>query len=211
MATPQQPQRNWGKIALVVGGGIAGVLVFLIVLGAVVGPRDDPEPAAAPGATAQTTAREAATQEATTQAPTTTAEAATTTQAPVTTTPATTTTTAPPAPRPRAVPEGCTPASESLVATVERGITEDGVSLADAFVSGGPDGETYFAANMFDESGRRVSSVDLWVVKDGVVYALSSDARDGDFPDGRRVFTSPASHEAREPATDCATQAIYLN
>lgn len=103
----------------------------------------------------------------------------------------------------------CTAASEQLLAQIEAGITEAGLRLADGYIEQGEAGSQYFGANFFDEEGKRVSSADVWLLKGGVVYSLSSDARSrSSFPDGRRSPGASAGDEFGQRVQDCVTADI---
>jgi hypothetical protein len=206
MTTPA-PRKipTWLKI----GGLGFAVLVALAIIGAIFGPKEEPEPAASEATTTIAAPRTA-------QAQTTTEEPATTTEAPPTTTTTTSAaaapTTQPDAARQQqdqalATLEGCTPASDSVVAFLETMITEGGLRLDDAYVVDGAKGQ-YVGANFFDETDRRVSSADVWINRNGVWYALSSDARSRtSLPDGRDYAS--AGDEDGTAVQDCVTAAIF--
>ncbi len=81
----------------------------------------------------------------------------------------------------------CHPAPAQLVAMVDASFT-GGEHLEHAQAIDGPESETYVAGNIFGPDGKKQSSQDTWVMHDGVLYSLTSDARKRTaLPDGRDV------------------------
>ncbi|MGI5222152.1 DUF2510 domain-containing protein [Nocardia sp. CA-290969] len=70
----------------------------------------------------------------------------------------------------------CAPASADLVAQVATGLTRDGYTLTNGTVISEA-GTTYFGATTLDASGRMENRSDVWVVRDGAVYASTGGAR----------------------------------
>lgn len=66
----------------------------------------------------------------------------------------------------------------------------DGEELVNSQSVDGPDSMTYIGGNI-DKAGSRESSGDVWLLSDGVLYALSSDARRRTMlPDGRDLASA---------------------
>jgi pyruvate/2-oxoglutarate dehydrogenase complex dihydrolipoamide acyltransferase (E2) component len=170
MVTPQQPQRNWKKVALIAGGAVVAVLALLIVIGLVLGPSPEPDPATSAQAT--TTAAPVAT---TAAAPSATSieAAATTSPPPARTTtsraPAPTTSERPasPAPAPRAPRNQVTArdhcsdpkpiSDDTLREAVESVDLPDGVALYSGLVN-----------TDADSPNREGRSINVWVCSPGM-------------------------------------------
>ncbi|MGI8537710.1 MAG: hypothetical protein ACR2K2_14790 [Mycobacteriales bacterium] len=68
------------------------------------------------------------------------------------------------------------------------------------------DGFVYLGANILAADGSRLSSSDVWVAKDAEgtgLAALSSDARDGTAPDGRRLYDLSAGVGGGDAVQKC--------
>lgn len=102
--------------------------------------------------------------------------------------PTSTTTSGPPSTGP-----GCEPAAKGDVALVTAALTGRATRLGEAYVV--VDGTSRFVgANIYGESGPRLSSADVWVIVDGQAYALSGGARSSsNLPDGRKLPGRPSA------------------
>lgn len=95
-------------------------------------------------------------------------------------------TTAPPAPpvttAPVPLPAGtyhdprCGPASETVIAMIAAGLTEDGLTLTNGTVVNNGIA-TYVGATTMKPTGKMESRSDVWTIVDGVVYASTGGAR----------------------------------
>lgn len=86
-----------------------------------------------------------------------------------------------------APPSTCSDAPTAIVDIINASFT-DGQHLEHAQAVTGPNSTTYVGGNIFDAAGVKESSQDTWVLSDGVVYAITSDARQRTtLPDGRDV------------------------
>ena len=81
-----------------------------------------------------------------------------------------------PAPAGPAAMFTCKEAPSAVVEIINASFT-NGEHLEHAQAVEGPQTMTYVGGNIFDPSGTKLSSQDSWVLSDGVVYALTSDAR----------------------------------
>lgn len=83
----------------------------------------------------------------------------------------------------------CKSAPTAVVAMINAAFT-DGEELVNSQSVDGPDSMTYIGGNI-DKAGSRESSGDVWLLSDGVLYALSSDARRRTMlPDGRDLASA---------------------
>lgn len=109
---------------------------------------------------------------------------------PSTTATSTTTTTTPPTVAPTASERWLAPSTSSstaaaaacdeaparVVEMINAAFT-NGEHLEHAQAVRGPNAMTFVGGNIYDAAGERVSSEDAWVLSNGAVYALTSDAR----------------------------------
>ena len=94
----------------------------------------------------------------------------------------------PPAPAPAVPDPRCVPASDTMVALVAAGLTTDGHELTNGTVIN-DGGTTYFGATTIDAGGRMANRSDVWIVRDGAVYAATGGARNGSlFPTASDVL-----------------------
>lgn len=94
-------------------------------------------------------------------------------------------------PKPTAQPEplACHEAPSVIVETINAAFT-NGEHLEHAQSVNGSHAETYVGGNIVDAGGTELSTQDSWVLSNGVVYALTSDARrHTTLPDGRDLKT----------------------
>lgn len=99
----------------------------------------------------------------------------------------------------------CAEAAATYVKAVEATLTTRQASLEKAKVLRA-DGFVYFGANILAADGSRLSSSDVWVAKDAEgtgLAALSSDARDGTAPDGRRLYDLSAGAGGGDAVQKC--------
>src|SRR5690348_12022367 len=75
-----------------------------------------------------------------------------------------------------ASPSGCEAAPQEIVDKINEAFT-GGEHLEHVQAIEGPHAMTYVSGNIFTAAGVKESSQDTWVVYDGNVYALTSDAR----------------------------------
>ncbi|MFC3964058.1 hypothetical protein [Nocardia jiangsuensis] len=140
----------------------------------------------------------------------------TTTQPPVTVTTrplATTTPTPQPsavAPQPSAAvptPPGCDPAPADAVASISAAFSDRSNMLADAYAITAPGGVVYIGGNIM-QGTTKVSSADVWAVRNGSVYSLSGDARRRTtLPDGRDALDASAGDDYGTKVQGCVTTA----
>lgn len=103
------------------------------------------------------------------------------------------TTPPPPTPAPPAGPvpsagPGCGEAPSRIVEMINAAFT-NGEHLENMQSVSGPSGMVIVGGNIVDASGTRVSSADSWMMSDGAIYGLSSDARRHTLlPDGRDLI-----------------------
>ena len=84
-------------------------------------------------------------------------------------------------------PAGCQDAPSRIVDIIDASLT-DGEHLEHTQAIEGPHSTTYVGGNIFGANGMKVSSQDTWVLSNGQVYAITSDARQRTLlPDGRHV------------------------
>ena len=80
---------------------------------------------------------------------------------------------------------GCDTASPEVVDAITRAFTE-AATLSSPQMVESPDGLVYVGGNIDSPAGERLSNDDVWLVKDGSLFALSGDARRRtSLPDGR--------------------------
>ncbi|WP_245564398.1 hypothetical protein [Nocardia testacea] len=97
----------------------------------------------------------------------------------------------------------CAPASDAVVALVADGLTEAGHSLTNGTVVEGS-GVTFFGATTVEASGRMVNRSDVWVIRDGAVYASTGGARHGSiFPKVSAVLDILPNDELVQLADTC--------
>nr|THJ69520.1 hypothetical protein EU244_21355 [Rhodococcus qingshengii] len=72
----------------------------------------------------------------------------------------------------------CAPASDVTTFMVSAGLTKDGYTLTNGTVIE-DGGLTFFGATTVDSDGKMKNRSDVWVIKDGIVYASSGGARNG--------------------------------
>ncbi|SUA72642.1 Uncharacterised protein [Nocardia otitidiscaviarum] len=144
---PAQKRRKLNTWILGVTGAILAIIALIVVIGAVAG--GDKESS-----------------DPTAAPPTTSATAA----------PAVTTTGAAPAGIGQPSDPRCAPAAQSVVDSVAAGLNQAGYELRNGTVIASS-GLTYFGASMFDSTGKMRERSDVWVIKDGVVYASTGGAR----------------------------------
>ncbi|MGX7730897.1 hypothetical protein ACWPOB_16730 [Rhodococcus sp. 2H158] len=91
---------------------------------------------------------------------------------------------------------------------VDSSFTED-AHLEDAWTVDGEDGVTYVAGNIHDSPGDRVSSADVWALRSGALFSLSSDARSRSAAvDGRDVLGLSAGDEYGSLVQDCVVTSV---
>lgn len=89
---------------------------------------------------------------------------------------------------------GCEPATPTEVQVIEAGLTGKAKRLGEAFAAVDAQRRRIISANMYPATGDRMSSADVWIIADGKIYALSSDARkSSSFPDGRQLPGNPSA------------------
>lgn len=80
----------------------------------------------------------------------------------------------------------CHEAPQRIVDMIDAAFTDPGEHLEHAQAVDGPQSMVYVGGNIFDSTGQKVSSQDTWVMSNGQLYALTSDARRRTLlPDGR--------------------------
>ncbi|MFF2555342.1 DUF2510 domain-containing protein [Nocardia sp. NPDC058058] len=163
-------RRTRNKWILAIVGGIAGVLVLLTVVGAVFGKKTNSSASQSITASAPTLVPAPSTVVPTAESQAVAPEAAVTTSA---TNSAPTT-----APQLGAVPSDprCAPASASVVTAVAAGLSKAGYELRNGTVITAG-GLVYFGGSIFDGAGKMKERSDVWVVKNGAVYASTGGAR----------------------------------
>ncbi len=153
-STPSpNPRRRTNTLILAVLGGALALIVLIVIVGAIAGGGDD----------------QAATS---TPVPSTTSAAALPPPAPAagpTSTRASGSPIGPSDPR-------CAPASDSVVGLVQPGLTREGYRLTNGTVIS-VGGTTYFGASIIDQAGQVKERSDVWVIRNGAVYASTGGAR----------------------------------
>lgn len=163
-AAPPPGRRRTNAIILGVVGAVLAVVLLIVIIGAVAGGDEDDQAAA-----------------------TTTPPAGPATTSP---SPAASTT-----PRPAAGPTPsdprCAPAAPNVTALVQAGLSTAGYQLSNGTVIT-EGGLTYFGATILDADGARKSRSDVWVLRDGAVYASTGGARrESIFPHADAVGVGP--------------------
>ncbi|MFD3812154.1 hypothetical protein [Rhodococcus sp. NPDC058639] len=101
----------------------------------------------------------------------------------------------------------CTAAPSGTVTLVDTALVDD-VHLQDPWTVEG-EGVTYVAGNIHDAAGERVSSADVWALSDGVLYSLSSDARERSVAvDGRSILGISAGDEYGSLVQNCVATSV---
>ncbi|MFC9472261.1 hypothetical protein ACFTS5_08710 [Nocardia sp. NPDC056952] len=104
-------------------------------------------------------------------------------------------------------PPGCDPAPADAVATISAAFSDRSNTLADAYAVTAPGGVVYVGANIM-QGTTKVSSADVWAVRNGSVYSLSGDARRRTtLPDGRKVLDISAGDDYGTKVQGCVTTA----
>lgn len=99
----------------------------------------------------------------------------------------------------------CRPAPDQLTTIIASSLNDSGLSLGPAFVVSAPGGLTYVGANIM-RGDTKESSADVWVEKDGAVFALSGSAREYSLlPDGRRITDASAGDDYGIAVQNCTT------
>ncbi|CCF61167.1 hypothetical protein [Nocardia cyriacigeorgica] len=98
----------------------------------------------------------------------------------------------------------CAAASDTLVALVSAGLTKSGHTLANGTVVDGSSGTTYFGATTLKPDGRMDNRSDVWIIRDGLVYASTGGARHGSiFPKASDVLDISPGDELVQLADRC--------
>lgn len=105
------------------------------------------------------------------------------------------------------VPPGCTPATADDVQAITADLPA-GQRLGEAFTTT-TGARRWINANIYDAAGRRLSSADVWIIDNGKIWGLSSDARRSS-PDGRRLPGNPSAGDdvAANLQTQCVVPAL---
>ncbi|MEV5394570.1 DUF2510 domain-containing protein [Nocardia farcinica] len=118
-------------------------------------------------------------------------QAAATTTPPAGPSPAASLTTPRPAAGPTPSDPRCAPAAPNVTALVQAGLSTAGYQLSNGTVIT-EGGLTYFGATIVDADGARKSRSDVWVLRDGAVYASTGGARrESIFPHADAVGVGP--------------------
>ncbi|MCV7173869.1 hypothetical protein H7I41_28500 [Mycobacterium manitobense] len=98
----------------------------------------------------------------------------------------------------------CTEAPTAIVDMINAAFT-DGEQLEHTQAVNAPDATTYVGGNIFGADGTKASSQDTWLVSNGAVFAITSDARRRTLlPDGRDI--DPAWGQYNAAVYQCVGQ-----
>lgn len=109
---------------------------------------------------------------------------------------------------PAVIAPGCTRADPIDAAAITAGL-QSGHTLGEAFVAA-IGARRWVNANVYDATGRRASSADVWIIEPTGVYAISGSASKlSTFADGRRLPDRPSAGDdiAYRLQTDCVIPA----
>lgn len=174
-------KKRWWKILL----AVVGVFLVVGIIGSALGD-DAPE-----------------TTDAVTETSTTSSEPPSSSAAP-----SSTLSTSPARPVPTTMPAGCEKAPDRIVQTIKSSLKDPAWSIANAYTVKGDNGLTYVSATIL-LGGDRKHSAETWAEREGVVFSLSSNAREKSrLADGRKLLSASAGDDDGYRSHQCVVAAL---